>query len=66
LTPQTVHQLKAGEVLMRRKATLNKAYQDHPERFGHRPVVRGLPDKVWINNPLKAAPVGPTTGAQAA
>ena len=66
LTPQTVHHLKAGEVLMRRKATLNKAYQDHPERFGRRPVVRGLPDKVWINNPLKAAPVGPTTGAQAA
>lgn len=66
LTPESVHHLKAGEALMRRQARLNQAYQEHPERFGHRPVAHGLPREVWINNPLKTAPVGPTAGVQAA
>jgi putative transposase len=66
LTPRTVHERKAGEVLMRRQVTLNQAYLAHPERFGRRPRVHGLPEKVWINNPLKAVSVRPNAGSQAA
>ena len=52
LTPAVVHCGRATEVLQARQATLQAAYQQHPERF-----VRGLPQPeplpkaAWINPP---------------
>ena len=51
-TPSTVHDGTWVHVQARRAATLQAAYQAHPERFrGRCPVPRPLPAKVWINEP---------------
>lgn len=52
LTPEMVHTGKAKEVLVRRQAVLDEAYNRHPERFVKgRPTVPALPESVWINQP---------------
>jgi transposase InsO family protein len=56
LTPAQVHYGEAEAVLSRRQATLDAAFAQAPERFGHRrPQVARLPATVWINRP--SAPV---------
>ena len=58
LTPAQVHFGEAEAVLARRQATLDQAFADHPERFGHRrPQVACLAETVYINRP--AEPVMP-------
>ena len=55
LTPAQVHYGEAESVLAKRQATLAAAFEQTPERFGHRcPQVRGLPETVWINRPSLA------------
>jgi putative transposase len=51
LAPADVHFGRARQVLLQRTATLNAAYQAHPERFHRPPVAQPLPDTVWINPP---------------
>jgi putative transposase len=52
LTPETVHYGLAEEVRANRNVTLQRAYQDHPERFVRKqPEPPRLPDAVWINPP---------------
>lgn len=51
-TPASVHDGTWEQVQDRRAATLQAAYQAHPERFrGRCPQPKTLPDKVWINEP---------------
>jgi hypothetical protein len=51
-TPSSVHDGSWVHVQARRAATLQAAYEAHPERFrGRCPQPRPLPDKVWINEP---------------
>ena len=52
LTPADVHFGRAPQIIEKRQDVLNKAYSNHPERFGkgsstHPP----LPKEVWINKP---------------
>lgn len=53
LTPESVHSGQAHVILSNRSSVLAQAYEQHPERFvkGH-PVVKPLPDAVWINRPV--------------
>ncbi len=52
LTPATVHQGKASEVLAKRQEVLSTAYVAHPERFVRgRPRAGRVPEAVWINPP---------------
>jgi putative transposase len=52
LTPLTVHEDRADEVLARRQAALDAAHAAHPERFPRgTPKARPLPEAVWINPP---------------
>lgn len=52
LTPADVHYGRAPQILDRRRTVLEKAHAEHPERFvSGRPIVRDLPDAVWINPP---------------
>jgi putative transposase len=52
LTPLTVHEGRADEVLTRRQAALDAAFAAHPERFPRgAPKVLPLPPAVWINPP---------------
>jgi putative transposase len=55
LTPADVHHGRAAEVIARRQAVLDLAYQQRPDRFTKRPLHPDLPAEVWINNPIKAA-----------
>lgn len=51
-TPATVHDGTAARIQAHRAATLQAAFQAHPERFrGRCPSPPPLPDKVWINPP---------------
>jgi len=53
LTPEDVHYGRAGQTIKERKAVLNAAYEQHPERFkGVRPKPLALPSAVWINKPV--------------
>lgn len=55
LTPQTVHLEQTSEILSRRAAVLDLAFQAHPERFkGRKPVLKSPPQEVWINPPKDA------------
>ena len=57
LTPQTVHLAQTSEVLSRRTAVLDLAFQAHPERFkGRKPVPKSPPQEVWINPPKMDSP----------
>jgi putative transposase len=52
LTPATVHYGQAAQLISKRQAVLDTAYQRHPERFVRRaPQHPSLPDAVWINPP---------------
>ena len=52
LTPATVHYGQTAPVLERRQHALNRARQQHPERFVNvHTTIAGPPDKVWINPP---------------
>ncbi len=52
LTPAAVHHGEAGTRLARRQEVLAAAYRKHPERFAAgAPIVKELPEAVWINPP---------------
>ncbi len=54
LTPAMVHHGEAESILRQRQATLDVAYQHHPERFvRHAPQPPALPSQVWINKPVQ-------------
>jgi len=56
LTPASVHYQQHLPILKTRAAVLVKAFEEHPERFVKGvPVVKSLPEHVWINPPLKIA-----------
>ncbi len=56
LTPVSVHYQQHEPILKTRAAVLVKAFEEHPERFVKGvPVVKPLPEYVWINPPLKTA-----------
>ena len=55
MTPVTVHYGRVEHVRQQRQATLDAAYEAHPERFvGGRPTPPALPEEVWINQPERA------------
>ncbi len=52
LTPATVHYGETGPILERRQLALDRARQQHPERFVNlQRKIAGPPDNVWINPP---------------
>ena len=52
LTPAMVHYGQAAQLISKRQAVLDVAYQRHPERFVRRaPQHPSLPEAVWINPP---------------
>ena len=54
LTPEMAHHGLACEVIAKRQITLDKAYEQHPERFVKKPPKHPeLPKAVWINPPKK-------------
>jgi putative transposase len=54
LTPAQVHYGEAEAVLAKRQATLDAAFDQAPQQFGHRrPQVTRLPETVWINRPAQ-------------
>jgi putative transposase len=56
LTPVSVHYRKHEGILKTRAAVLLKAFEEHPERFVKGvPVVKSLPEHVWINPPVNIA-----------
>jgi putative transposase len=56
LTPASVHYQQHEPILKTRAAVLMKAFEEHPERFVKGvPVVKPIPEHVWINPPLKIA-----------
>ena len=60
LTPVQVHHGLAPSVLLHRQAVLERAYDEHPERFTRgAPNVATPPAEVWINPPQHVA-VEPT------
>lgn len=53
LTPASVHQGKADEILRRRAEVKQEAFKNHKERFVNgRPKVQKLAREVWINAPI--------------
>lgn len=54
LTPAQVHHGLANQILDARQRVLDRAFDERPERFKRRPVVRRLSDAVWINPPTIA------------
>jgi putative transposase len=55
-TPHDVHYGLAEAVRAQRQATLDAAYQAHPERFRRPPNAPRLPTAAWINQPEEAPP----------
>jgi putative transposase len=54
LTPAVVHYEQAEAVRQQRQAVLAAAYAQCPQRFVRgEPMVKGAPDAVWINPPVK-------------
>jgi transposase InsO family protein len=54
LTPAQVHYGEAEAVFAKRQATLDAAFEQAPQQFGHRrPQVARLPETVWINRPAQ-------------
>jgi putative transposase len=54
LTPAVVHHGHAEAVRQQRQAVLAAAYAQFPQRFVRgEPMVKGAPDAVWINPPVK-------------
>jgi putative transposase len=53
LAPADVHYGRATQILQIRSATLDAAFEAHPQRFkGKRPCAQLLPQAVWINPPV--------------
>jgi len=64
LTPAVVHAGQAEVVRQQRQATLQAAYEKHPDRFVKgAPIPAALPEAVWINPP-KAAGSGEAASRQ--
>jgi putative transposase len=56
MTPNQVHYGQADAIIAARQATLDRAYQAHPERFVLKPPVPPeKPVAVWINPPASKA-----------
>ena len=56
MTPADVHYERSPQILEARSATLNAAFEAHPERFkGRRPCPKSPPKAVWINPPADDA-----------
>ncbi len=56
LTPVSVHYHQHEPILKSRAAVLSIAFEKHPERFVKGvPVVKPIPEHVWINPPIKLA-----------
>jgi len=54
LTPASLHDGQAGEIVAARKRTLQDAWQNNPERFvGGIPQPASIPKAVWINAPKR-------------
>lgn len=52
MTPAAIHTGQAAQLTAQRRATLQAAYEKHPERFVKgQPQPLQIPDKVWINPP---------------
>ncbi len=52
LTPADVHYGRAAAILQARRATMQAAYDSHPERFvSGSPLIATLPEAVYINPP---------------
>lgn len=63
LTPADVHYGRAMALIESRQATLQQAYEIHPERFVRgAPVPCELPSAVWINPPKESRPEQATPG----
>jgi len=55
MTPHMVHYGQASQVLEKRQKILLKAFGKNPQRFKNKmPLPQQLPQKVWINKPLKS------------
>jgi len=53
MTPEDVHYGRSAQVLQARSATLDAAFEAHPQRFkGKRPAPKEPPQAVWINPPV--------------
>ncbi len=66
LTPQSVHVGTAAVILEARHQTELQAYKDSPKRFPNgEPVLKQLPNTVWINDPMRTLPDANINGALA-
>lgn len=62
LTPEDVHYGRSETVLAKRRAVLEAAFRDNPERFVHgKPLPPSAPTEVWINPPVSPANQKETT-----
>jgi len=59
-TPASVHYGTYGQVDDARTITLNRAFEQHPERFANRPQPPKIRSHVWINEPQKELTLTPT------
>lgn len=55
-TPSQVHDGSWKQTQQQRQGALDKAHNQHPERFHKRPIADQPPTDVWINQPIKDAP----------
>lgn len=52
MRPKDVHYGREKQIMAARSATLDTAFEAHPERFkGKRPRPKSPPQAVWINHP---------------
>jgi putative transposase len=54
LTPVSVHNGTAGEIIEARQRVLANAYNTHPERFRRGKLTAAMPEPAWINKPADA------------
>jgi len=53
LTPASVHYGEADTIVQQRQRVMVQAFATHPDRFRHgQPIVKGVPDAVYINPPV--------------
>ena len=55
-TPASVHYGTHHTIDQQRTITLNRAFNEHPERFTRRPRPPQIRTEVWINEPVKETP----------
>jgi putative transposase len=51
LTPASVHNGTAGEIIAARQSVLDDAFDAHPERFRRGRPTAAAPEPAWINKP---------------